>query len=305
MLTRRYLVAGIVVLAAVVAVVVALTQLLPGGTAALPKIQPAQVTGPKEPPAPPRGALVLSREAGSFGVAVELESRVATAIVLSPHGGGATGLTVSLRLRPGGSVRTTPCGAGCYRAGISRRPRTVRVVVAGAPPADFTIPGSTPPAAGILVRSARAMRALQTLVYREHLASSPTNAIVTIWKLEAPDRLAYTIDNGVAGVVVGPRRWDKSSPKARWIESSQFRLHVMQPAWGSEAVNAHLLGSGAVHGRPAWHVSFANPQIPAFFDAWIDEANARTLELDMTASAHFMHHDYLRFNAPLAIRPPA
>jgi hypothetical protein len=25
----------------------------------------------------------------------------------------------------------------------------------------------------------------------------------------------------------------------------------------------------------------------------------------MTAAAHFMHHDYLRFNAPLAIRPPA
>jgi hypothetical protein len=72
-----------------------------------------------------------------------------------------------------------------------------------------------------------------------------------------------------------------------------------------EAVAARLLGSEAIRGRPAWRVSFANPQIPAFFDGWIDKATGRALALDMTASAHFMHHDYLRFNAPLAIRPPA
>ena len=301
MLTSRTFVVAAVAVAAAVGALVALTQLLPGGTAARPRIQPAQVSGP---PAPPPGALVLSREAGVYGVAVEIERRSLTAIVLSPRGGGASGLRVSFLLAPGGSVRTKRCGAGCYRAAITRRPRSVRLLVAGAPPVDFAVPASARPADAIVRRAAQTMRSLKTLVYREQLASSPTNAIVTVWKLQAPNRLAYSIDTGIAGIVVGPRRWDRSSPKQKWVESAQFPLHVMQPAWGSEAVDARLLATGSVRGRPAWHVSFANPQIPAFFDVWIDKTTGRTLELDMTAAAHFMHHDYLRFNGPLAIRPP-
>jgi len=288
-----------------VGAVVALTQLLPGGSAARPRIQPAQVSGPREPPAPAPGALILSREAGVYGVAVEVARRSVTAIVLSPRGGGASGLRVSFRLAPGGPVRATACGPGCYRAAVSRRPRTMRLLVAGAPSVDFDVPASAPPADAIVRRAARAMRSLRTLVFRERLASSPTNPIVTVWKLQAPNRLEYSIDTGVAGVVVGPRRWDRNSPKEKWVESAQFPLNVMQPAWGSDAVDARLLATGAVRGHPAWRVSFTNPQIPAFFDVWIDKATGRTLELDMTAAAHFMHHDYLRFNGPLAIRPPA
>ena len=67
---------------------------------------------------------------------------------------------------------------------------------------------------------------------------------------------------------------------------------------------ATILGSTQVHGRPAWKIAFADPQTPGFFTIWVDKANHRTLQLKMTATAHFMHHSYGPFNAPLKIQPP-
>ncbi|HET7758645.1 MAG TPA: hypothetical protein VFK62_01885, partial [Gaiellaceae bacterium] len=81
-------------------------------------------------------------------------------------------------------------------------------------------------------------------------------------------------------------------------------LRVPQPAWGSVATNAHVLGEGSVHGRPVWIVSFANPTTPAWFTVWIDKRTYRPLQLRMTAAAHFMFHRYLAFNQPLTITPP-
>jgi hypothetical protein len=79
---------------------------------------------------------------------------------------------------------------------------------------------------------------------------------------------------------------------------------VPQPAWGSVATNAHVLGKARVDGRPVWVVSFANPTTPAWFTAWIDRENYRPLRLHMTAAAHFMTHHYVDFNGPTAINPP-
>ena len=63
------------------------------------------------PPAPPAGAVVVAREVGPLGVALAVGSGTATATVLSPTGGGLSGLTVRVGGRP-----AAPCGHGCYRA---------------------------------------------------------------------------------------------------------------------------------------------------------------------------------------------
>lgn len=292
--------AGVVAAAAVAVAAFALVG-SGGGSSGTISVQAAV----DEPPPPAPGALILSREAGIYGVGVAVAPRSVTATVLSPHGGGASGLRVSFVLSPGGRVRGTACGPGCYRARVTRRPQRVRVLVPGAPPLSFAVPGAAPPAGDLVTDSARAMSALRTLVFRERLASSPSNGIVTIWKLQAPNRLAYSISTGVSAVVVGGKRWDRSAPGQAWQESEQFPLHVMEPAWGTQVVDARVLGSGIYDGRKAWHVTFANPQIPAFFDTWIDRRTKRTLRLDMTAAAHFMHHDRFVFNRPLRISPPA
>jgi hypothetical protein len=69
-------------------------------------------------------------------------------------------------------------------------------------------------------------------------------------------------------------------------------------------VNAHVLSQTSVAGRPVWVVSFVNPSVPAWFTAWIDRSNYRTLRLRMTAASHFMYHRYLRFDERLGIKPP-
>ena len=66
-----------------------------------------------------------------------------------------------------------------------------------------------------------------------------------------------------------------------------------------------MLGSETVAGTHVWDVSFFDPSTPAWFEARIDKATGRTLLLDMTAVAHFMHHVYGPFDAPIRLQPPA
>jgi hypothetical protein len=175
----------------------------------------------------------------------------------------------------------------------------------GSRPVAFQIPGSAPGAAAIVARAGRVTRSLRSLVYVESLRSGPTGGLLTMWRLKAPHDLQYTIRGGADAVVIGERRWDRDRPGAPWRRSQQLpAITVPEPAWGSVATNAHLLGTSSVNGRPVWVVSFVNPTTPAWFTAWIDRTTYRPLQLRMTAAAHFMFHRYLQFNGPVRITPP-
>ena len=63
-------------------------------------------------------------------------------------------------------------------------------------------------------------------------------------------------------------------------------------------------GDETVDGKPAWVVSFFDPVTPAWFEARVEKSTGRTLVLDMTAAAHFMHHVYGPFDAPFELHPP-
>jgi len=263
----------------------------------------ALTVGVENPPPPPRGALVLGGESGSRAVALAVTPGKLTATVLSPGGGPLSGLKVSFATR-GRVVPAHACGPGCYSA---RAPRAARVEVrqTGSRPVVFKIPPRARPGGAIVARAAAATRALKSLVYVESLRSGPKGGLLTTWKLQAPDEVEYDIRNGASAIVLGERRWDRDRPGAPWRRSQQLpALRVPQPAWGSWATNAYVLGTASVGGRPVWVVSFANPSTPAWFTAEIDRATYRPLRLRMTAAAHFMAHDYVAFNRRLRIRPP-
>ena len=256
---------------------------------------------------PPHGALVLAAEVGARAVALGVERRTPprlTATVLGPGGGPESGLAVSFRLS-GSSVGAHPCGPGCYRAltPSDASLRRVDVFLPGGS-AAFRIPAATRPGTAIVVRAARAFDNLRSLVYVESLRSRPKGGLVTTWRMQAPDRLSYQIHGGAAAVVIGRRRWDRTRPGGRWVESETTVLQVPQATWGGGVTNAQVLGSGRVGNRPVWIVSFATPSIPAWFTASIDKLSYRTLRLRMTAAAHFMFHRYIEFNGPLRISPP-
>src|SRR5262249_41763939 len=151
-------------------------------------------------------------------------------------------------------------------------PRRVTVRLSGSKPVSFAVPAQRTSAARIVARAAHVTRGLKSLVYLESLRSGPTGGLLTTWSLKAPSEGEYRIRGGAGAVIPGTRRWDRDHAGEPWRRSQQLpALRVPQPAWGGLATNAYLLGSSAVGGRPVWVVSFANPNTPAWFTAWIDK----------------------------------
>jgi hypothetical protein len=259
--------------------------------------------GVETAPKPPRGALVLAAESGSRAVALAVQPRRLTATVLGSSGEPLSGLKLIFK-GVGGAVQGRPCGKGCYTTAARLGP-SIEVRPGGSRPVEFDVPTPFRPAAAIVARAARATRALKSLVYVESLRSGPKGGLLTTWSLRAPDRVEYRIRGGAQAIVIGQRRWDRDKAGQPWRRSQQLPpLRVPQPAWGSLATNAYVLGTARIEGRPAWIVSFVNPQTPAWFTAWVDRKTYRPLRLKMTAAAHFMEHRYVEFDRPLAIRPP-
>jgi hypothetical protein len=305
---RALAIVGAILLALLVVAVVALSRLdsghgSPVGTSSL-------TVGVVNPPPPPKNALVLAGESGERAVALAIgrgRRPVLTATVLAPSGRPLSGLTLSFRFGRQ-VVPARPCGPGCYRGQPAQASSARRVEVrpSGSGAVVFTPAVSPRSGTAILARADRVFRSLSSLVYVESLRSRPTGGIVTTWRMVAPDRLSYQIRNGPAAVVIGTRRWDQSRPGGPWERGSQNPpLRVPLPSWGRVTTNAHVLGSARIRGRSTRIVSFSNPTIPAWFTAWIDARTYRTLQLRMTAAAHFMFHRYLVFDRPVRIAPPS
>jgi hypothetical protein len=271
-------------------------------------------------PAPPLGATVFAARAGedALGLAVTPAGAgidLQASLVGYPKGisGGISGLSVRFVVeRPNGTSLTTAaavaCGAGCYRSAAAiAQPAKVTVLLAGHSPSHvaFTLPTVWPPpnAEATVARAARVWRGLHTLEFNDELSSGGSLTLDTQWKIVAPDRIAYEIKGESSSVIIGDERWDKPAGAKTFTESAQAPVQQPQPFWVS-ATDARLLGTVLVHGRPAWKISFFDPKTPGWFTILVDKATMHTLDIRMTAIAHFMHDTYGPFNAPISIEPP-
>ncbi len=281
------------------------------GTSASSTAVPA-VAGPAFP-APPHGAVVYSRQLGSdalaLGVVPRLGSVLAQASVVGPQGRGVSGLSVAFVVQ-GATRPATACGAGCYRAtfAVKGRPASVDVVLHGGKSVHWhvALPATWPPrdAATLLLTARAVWRSLRSLSFTESLASGTGVVVLSTWRIQAPDRIAYQVKDGSAGIVVGGTRWDKGPGAKRWVSSAQTPLTQPIPGW-VEVTDAHVLGSTTVRGRPAWRVSFFDPGTPGWFTLLVDKSLLRVYQVRMTATAHFMRDDYSAFNRTPAIAPPS
>ncbi len=284
----------------------------PSGVPLAPTLIPGSGVTP-----PPSGAVVLGREDGDLAIGLAVLQRGSRlelqTTILGPEGGGLSGLDVRYRVRGSSGKRSAiagACGTGCYRASVraAGSPRNVDVDVGGGgrtpTTVTFALPFSwPPPASDSLVAAAnRTFLSLKTLVIHERLASSPTAVVTTRWELAAPDRLHYQIEGDGEAIIIGDRRWDRE-PGGPWQASPQAPIQQPTPTWRAWR-DAHVVGSGRIAGRAVAFVSFYDPSIPAFFTIAVDTTTHRTFDLRMTAAAHFMHHRYSDFNAPLVIEPP-
>ncbi len=296
-----------------------LSVLRPSHPAAAGALASAAPPGP--PPPPPAGALVLAREDGPLAVALAVRpsgSRLElTGTVLDPNAFGVTGLRVSFAVgsQEGRTVRVdgAPCGSGCYRGEVELEGRpesvTLELSAPGRAPSSvwFAMPGRWPPvpAAGLVRRAARAIGHLRSLVTYQRLGTDATHVDYTTFVAVAPDRLESTTRDGSRSIVIGARGWTRA-PGGRWQRSRQLPGPSIAPAWGTDTrvANAFLLGTTRLRGRSVLAVSFAVPQLLAWFTIWVDPSTFRTLSLRMTSNAHFMIHRYGSFDRPFRIEPP-
>lgn len=296
-------------IAAAVALAAFFTFAAPGPAPFVARFEPATLGD--QPP----GAVVLAREDGDLAVGLAVAPRgdhlLLVATVFGPDGSGAGGLRTSFALSAGGRTLTaagSACGAGCYEAAVttSARPLSASVMLGRGRPVAFALPRQWPaPSALALVRDAAAQYGhLHSLVTHERLAADPTDAVYTTYYAVAPDRLRFQVRGGVESIIIGDRRWDRQGA-AGWQESPQAPIRPITPYWTPLVQDATIIGTASVAGRACWVIAFADPQTPGFFTIWLDKADHRTLELEMTAAAHFMHHSYGPFDAHVVVKPPA
>jgi hypothetical protein len=301
-----------VVLAAPIAAAVLLRPGTSGARAAAAPVAPSVQSVRTHPgfPSPPRGAVVFARQFGrdalALGVVPQDGQVLAQVSVVGQQGVGVSGLRVAFAVA-GATRAGLPCGPGCYRATVPVAGRPAAVVVSVGPSARWSVamPTAWPPrdAEAVVGRAGNVWRSLRSLSFFETLGSGTGVIVASNWQLRAPDRLAYQVKHGSDAVIVGPRRWDRVSENARWVESPQTPLTQPVPTWVSVS-DAHILGTSTVRGRPAWRISFFDPGTPGWFALTVDKQTMRTYDTHMIATAHFMHDSFGAFNTTAPIVPP-
>jgi hypothetical protein len=270
--------------------------------------------------AQPDGATVIAREDDQLAVAVAIKQQhtrlYLVATVLGQDGSGSAGLETSFRIttRDGAhlDVAASPSMPGYYEASaqIAGKPSRVDVLLSGegttGRPVTFDIPRAWPtmPGTRTLADAVQAYDRLKTLVTHERLASRPNVSVASIYEAIAPHTLRIVSGNGTRAVIVGKERWDKTGSQAWRKSRMDTAIDSVSPYWREITTNATFLGDAVIDGRPTRIVSFAAPQMPAFFTVWIDKRTSRVLRLQMTAAAHFMQHRYGPSDQPLTIAPP-
>jgi len=256
-------------------------------------------------PVPPKGGVLYARQMGgealALGVVPGRGTVLAQASVLSGQRQGVSGLSVSLNGKP-----AEDCGSGCYRARLTSRPQSVTVHVRKTN-WQVHLPTPWPPrdATAIVDQATAAWRALDSLSFDEHLSSDAVHSTTSTWRVESPGKVAYSVaGGGPDGIIVGEKRWDRTTPTGKWVESRQSRVTQPVPAW-TAVQDAHVLGEGVLRGRRVWRVSFFDPGTPAWFTVAIDKKTYHTLESEMITTAHFMHDVYGAFNTTPAIKAPS
>jgi hypothetical protein len=273
------------------------------------------VAAPRIPPARPavsvpQGALVLARQDGTRVLALSVRrygARVrARVTVLGREGRGVHGLAVTV-----GGVRAMACGRGCYAASLPRAAAVASLPVSVQGPGDrtssasFALPRTWPVSAVATLRQTeRTLRSASSVVYRDRLESVPGHAITTTWRVVAPDRLAYTVNNGTCAVVVGQSRWDRESAGGQWLRSPQERLDLPALPWGAHMRNVFLLDPSPALRSTTIRFSMFDPATPAWYDVLVDAGTHRIRSVQMIAPSHFMHDDYLGYGTASPIRPP-
>ena len=123
--------------------------------------------------------------------------------------------------------------------------------LSGSQPVAFDIPGATATGRGDRrPRGAGDTGAEEPRLHGVAPLRARAGGLLTTWSLKAPNEVEYRIKGGADAIVLGTRRWDRDrAGRAVAALAAASGARVPQPAWGSRATNAYVLGTGGW--RPA------------------------------------------------------
>jgi hypothetical protein len=226
---------------------------------------------------------------------------------------------VAAPVRVAAARELTSCGVGCLTFTAPRSPAVLSVEVqdhgqwyTARLPASW-LPDRGARARQVLTGVQRQMPRLRAATIDETLRGGPAPALVTRYRLAAPDRFAYTISRShqrvAEATIIGDREWTRSAGQSRWQLSSYgggntgFRAADYLRWWIPQASNPRLLSS---RGSAAEVATLG--VIPGAALVWfrfrIDLRTNRVLALRMITSGHFMSQRYGRFDRRPSIQPP-
>jgi copper transport protein len=205
-------------------------------------------------------------------------------------------------------ARQRACGRGCLRFALPAVD-TVRVAV---PDRDRRFVAKLP--ARWEARSGRqprrqveaaqhAMRSLRSVREVERVTSGPGSYARTAYQLRAPHRMSFTTSGGTRVVVLGERRWFRSSD-TQWTRGSYgsgipFSLRRWF-RWTTYATAVRVLRRH----RRVTELALMDPATPVWVRLIVDDRTHRVLRERMISTGHFMRSRFFAFNRPVSIQPP-
>ena len=222
------------------------------------------------------------------------------------HAALADGPSATMPLRPVGAGAFAAEGRidrnGDWSFGVSFRARGSLNQVTMA----VTLPA--PDGAGELAEAFAAEERLTSAHLHETLRSAVGSPPITAdYRFSAPDAFSFTV-NGSSEVDIGPLAYRRDRPSGPWtVENTGVAFGWPSPyfrqAWAN-ATAVRVVGTDVVDGVPSHIVAFVRPDLPAWFELWIGDADGLVRREEMRAEGHLMQHDYGGFNAPTPIVAP-
>jgi copper transport protein len=165
-----------------------------------------------------------------------------------------------------------------------------------------------PDGAGELAEAFAAEERLTSVRLHETLrAATGWGPITADYRFRAPDSFAFTV-NGTQQIDIGARAYRQDQPSGPWtVDNTGFAVGWPSPyfrqAW-ADATAVRVVGADVVDGVPSHIVAFVRPDLPAWFELWIGDADGLVRREEMRAEGHLMQHEYAGFDTPTPIDPP-
>jgi copper transport protein len=259
-------------------------------------------------PVPRSGELAVADWTGKRIVAAWIERRP----------GGLEG-EVRLMTRDGSPVderfvvegaRLAPCGPGCRRFLVDGRPDALRVRVAGTPEPVRLVARwraeDNDRARDLVAGAFRRLRDAQSVRLVENVRDRPGQASEVIYRMEAPDRMAYRTSIGFETVLVDRRQWLRT-PGVPWQEQAPPRVPYRTENWLRSPIfiqGERLLRIEDDGERRLAVVAYMDSGTPGWATAWIDLDSGRLRRMRLVVEGHEIEHRYSAYGKPAAIAVP-